>query len=202
MTMPFVDDGARRYYTVEEMLKMIEEPNGSRARALFADNEALFKTAPGSSKNHQAWKGGYYDHICETMNLAVQLYATLDPLRKLPFSLSDALLVLYLHDLEKPWKYTWTSGGIMKDSSMTKAERKEFRAEKIAEYRIKLTAEHENAMRYVEGIPDEEYTPGERIMGPLACFCHVCDITSARLWYDYPLAENDPWAGLQTPPVS
>jgi len=38
--------------------------------------------------------------------------------------------------------------------------------------------------QYVEGVPDSEYTPGERTMGELAAFCHCCDIISARLWHD------------------
>jgi hypothetical protein len=39
------------------------------------------------------------------MNIAIELYKNLGSHRPLPFSLSDVLLILYLHDLEKPWKY-------------------------------------------------------------------------------------------------
>jgi len=132
------------------------------------------------------------------MNLAVLFYERLGSVRPLPFSLSDALLVVFLHDLEKPWKYQIGSDGhITKDTSMTKEERKGFRARKIREYGIELTQEHENALRYIEGIPDSEYTPGARIMGPLAAFCHLCDITSARIWFEYPNAENDPWTNAK-----
>ena len=32
-------------------------------------------------------------------------------------------------------------------------------------------------------------------MGPLAAFCHLADVTSSRLWFDHPLAQDDPWPG-------
>ena len=35
------------------------------------------------------------------MNIAVVLYERLNSIRPLPFSLSDLLLVVYLHDVEK-----------------------------------------------------------------------------------------------------
>jgi len=59
------------YYTLEQLLEMIEEEQGKVCKQILADNEALFKTAKGSSHNHQAWLGGYWDHVVETMNIAV-----------------------------------------------------------------------------------------------------------------------------------
>jgi hypothetical protein len=32
-------------------------------------------------------------------------------------------------------------------------------------------------------------------MSPLAAFCHMCDVASARLWHDHPWPRDDPWAG-------
>jgi hypothetical protein len=146
---------------------------------LLQDHWGRIREAAGSSHNHQAWKGGYLDHIAEVMNIAELLYYTMDHLRLLPFSLSDALVVLFLHDLEKPWKYV-PSDIVLK----TKEDRKRFRDELIAQYGIELNDMQKNALRYVEGVPDSEYTPGERTMGELAAFCHMCDIASARLWHD------------------
>jgi hypothetical protein len=65
-----------------------------------------------------------------------------------------------------------------------KAIRRQFRSDVIQKYGIALTDAQQNALRYVEGIPDLEYQPGARIMGELAAFCHMCDICSARLWHD------------------
>ena len=63
-----------------------------------------------------------------------------------------------------------------------------------AELDLHLTEEQRNGMKYVEGELDD-YTNKKRSMGPLAAFCHVCDVTSARLWFDYPMDEDDLWQG-------
>lgn len=139
----------------------------------FAESD-LCKDAAGSSCNHQTWKGGYLDHVTETMNIACWLYET-SP-RKLPFKLEDALVVLFLHDVEKPFKtenMCWPS----------KEARREFRDIFIQKHQVSLTDEQQNALRYVEGEYDD-YSNTERKMGALAAFCHCCDILSARLWYD------------------
>ena len=46
------------------------------------------------------------------MIIAAVLHKEFSSLRPLPFTLSDALLVLFLHDLEKPWAYTPGKAGI------------------------------------------------------------------------------------------
>ena len=160
------------YLTIHELLKLI--PGSEPLERILSDHRDRVFKAPGSSHNHQAWEGGYVDHVQETMNTARWLYDSCP--RKLPFELADALVVLFLHDIEKPWK----DGMQFK----TKEARRIFRGALIAEYGIRLWPEQENALRYVEGVPDSEYTPGERTMGELAAFCHMCDIASARIWHD------------------
>jgi len=66
----------------------------------------------------------------------------------------------------------------------------------LRESGIALTAAQENALRYVEG-ESHEYSNRHRTMGPLAAFCHLCDVTSARIWFDHPLTEHDPWTGAR-----
>jgi hypothetical protein len=176
---------AGHYLDPTSLLALIPDPNRTNLWAIVRDNQERFTSACGSSHNHQAWPGGYFDHVSEVMNLACQLYHTLSSLRRLPFALHEVLEVMFLHDIEKPFK----EGGFLIDCKgnaveATKANRKALRADLIAKYGIKLTPEQENALRYVEGVPDSEYTPGERTMGELAAFCHCCDILSARLWHD------------------
>ena len=136
----------------------------------FLDLE-FFKTAAGSSHNHQAWPGGYLDHVRETMNIAIRLHEAFHD-RGFDFFLGDALLVLFLHDLEKPYNTPWPS----------KEYRREFRSHLIREAGITLSPEQENALEYVEG--EHDYSNKERKMGPMAAFCHMCDIASARIWYN------------------
>ncbi len=70
------------------------------------------------------------------------------------------------------------------------------RIEVMAEYGIELDAQQANAMHYVEGIRDSEYTNQARLMGELAALCHCADTLSARMWYNHPLPESqDPWQG-------
>jgi hypothetical protein len=178
------------YLTPEELIFYIDEPARSVCLHILKDNKKLFKIVPGSSHNHQAWKGGYLDHVQETMNLALVLYPAFASLRPVPFSLSDALLILFLHDIEKPWKYTIHSSGKIsyKEELKDKKAQKEFREKKLHEYGLALTEPQHNALTYAEG-ENADYTNSRRVMNPLAAFCHICDVASARIWFDYP----DPW---------
>lgn len=181
----------RTYFTLDQLIKMIEGCTGHICREILTDNAILFSEVQGSSNNHQAWKGGYADHVMECMNIAVMMYEGLSSTgRKLPFTLSDALLVLFLHDIEKPWKYDDKLQ--IKEELREKAAQRAFRDKKLKEYGIVLTEKQANAMEYVEG-EIHNHSTKERYMGELAAFCHMCDIASARLWHDFP-TDDDPWS--------
>ena len=140
-----------KYYTIEECLNMIEEPNRTISFKILRENIDLFSKVQGSTNNHQAWEGGYLDHITEVMNIACLLYHSLNNARKLPFSLSDSLFILYLHDIEKPLRFESSGDGSWKnkDSLETKEQKQDFRERKLREYGIILTEEQENALKYV-----------------------------------------------------
>lgn len=168
----------RPYFDLDDLVQLCNA--ALQFQKLLKDHAEKFEIARGSSHNHQAWDGGYLDHVVETLNIAFWLVTT-SP-RPLPFSLSDALEVMFLHDLEKPWKHTKYHNETL--SLTSKSERRAFRDMLIQQYGIQLSDEQRNALRYVEGVPDSEYTPGKRTMGELAALCHCCDILSARLWHD------------------
>lgn len=187
----------QQYYSVERMLNMIDEPNRSACQRILKDNHSLFQRVQGSTNNHQAWIGGYFDHVREVMNIGCKLHLLLNGLRPLPFSLSDLLLVVYLHDVEKPWKYELRDGELQhKESMKNKEDHQRFRMEKLAEYGVIFTPEQENGMKYAEGELND-YTNRRRVMGPLATVAHMCDVASARLWFDHPAKQNDPWGGAR-----
>ena len=180
---------------IEQLVDRMDEPNRRAIWSILGDNLELFRIVQGSSSNHQAWPGGYIDHVTEVMNLAVVQHAVLDRIRPLPFSLSDALVVLFLHDIEKPWKYRLVDGRTeIVPELLDKQAQHVFRADKLKHYGIVLTDVQANAMRYVEG-EHKDYSSDRRVMNELAAFCHVCDVLSARVWHAHPLAENDPWLG-------
>lgn len=163
-----------------ELIDMIDQPNRDHCKKIIFENMNLFSLAPGSSHNHQSWPGGYLDHIQETMGIAVVLYEKMQSIRSLPFSLSDTLLVLFLHDLEKPWKH------VEKFPFESKEEMHQFRIKTCERHGIKISPEINHAIKYTEGEIGDNYSSSERVMSPLAAFAHICDISSSRIWFDYP----------------
>lgn len=162
------------YLTLDELVALIEQPNQERIKRLYTENyERMQKTKGAITGTHQDWKGGYLDHMNEVGNIANLQYQLFNPLRELPFSLSDSILTLLLHDIEKPWKEELTESI------------EEFRKKIIKEYEIELTEEHKNALKYTHG-EGNDYKKGTRIQHPLAAFIHHCDNHSARIWHDYP----------------
>jgi hypothetical protein len=187
-----------QYVSIDDLVQLITEPNRTAVKKILADNRDLFGKVQGSTHNHQAWPGGYLDHVTEVMNIAVVLFQTLDAKRPLPFSISDILLVVFLHDIEKPWKYELGADGQLqhKATMLTKADHQRFRMAKLAEYGVMLSDDHENGLKYAEGELDD-YSSRERKMRPLAALAHLCDVTSARIWFDHPVPTDDAWKGAR-----
>lgn len=131
-----------------------------------------FPDAPGSSHNHQSYAGGYYKHINDILNYAKKMYKELSKMGNLEFSLSDAILVLFLHDIEKPIKYCLK----------TEESDNEIRKRLIESYDITLKEQHLNALKYIHG-EGNDYCKDKRVMNPLCAFCHCCDVISARIFY-------------------
>lgn len=167
------------YLELEDILSLIPEPNKTIFSYLL-NNFPFFYTAKGSSHKHHNWEGGYIDHVTECLNIAITLFESLNTFRTLPFSLEDALIVLFLHDVEKPFLYS----GLKKFND--RSERAEYRNTLIYIHNIQLTTEQEVALKYVEG-EGQDYHPTQRMMNELGAFCHSCDVLSARLWFNYPL---------------
>jgi hypothetical protein len=153
----------------------------------FAMNhEAYFVTAPGSGHNHQAWTGGYADHLDEIFAIAAIKYQALSQLRPLPFTLLDALLVLFLHDSEKPFKRLpehLTPPAVYGHLALT--DEGALKQAICQDYHIQLTAEQQNALKYVHG-ENEDRRADARVAGPLATLCHEADMWSARGWHNQP----------------
>ncbi len=197
------------YYTVDAMVAMIDEPNRSICQRVISNNRKLFMQAAGSSHNHQAWPGGYWDHICEVMNIWLLLYGAFESTGRLArlkpeerFSRSDGLLVLFWHDIEKPWSFVLEDGKPVADEQgrlerpahlVPKAARKQLALEKLREFGVVLTPQLQNALDYVEGIRDADYSQFDRKMQPLAALCHASDTLSARAFYCFPHVSSDPW---------
>ncbi len=185
------------YLPIEDNLALIDEPARTACLAILRDNRALFERTRGSTHNHQTWDGGYIDHVTDGLNYARHLYELDAALgRGVPFSRSDALLIFFLHDLEKPWRIVVGDDGQARNRAGldSKEAFKAFREAKLAEYGLVLTAAQRNGLTYVEG-ELADYSSTHRVMNELAAFCHKVDVWSARQCYDYPKACGDEWEG-------
>ena len=187
------------YLPLEKLLLLIDEPVRSVCQKIYAENRALFETARGSTHNHQTWEGGYVDHVVDSMNFARHQYSLFEAIgRQLPFSLSDALLIIFLHDLEKPWRIEVLPDGSVRNRAGldTKLAFKEFRESKLKDYGLRLTPDQMNALTYVEGEMGD-YSSTHRVMNELSAFCHGIDTWSARGYHNYPKAQDDEWTGAK-----
>ena len=185
------------YLSIEENLALIEEPFRTICQSILTDNRQLFEKARGSTHNHQTWDGGYIDHITDGMNFIRHFYPFMASFgRPLPFSLSDTLLIFFLHDLEKPWRIQVNPDGSVtnREGLTSKDDFQSFRETKLRDYGLELTPYLLNAFTYIEG-EHKHYSSERRVMNELAAFCHAVDTWSARGWYDYPQATADEWTG-------
>lgn len=145
--------------------------------SFYNDHKELINTSKGSKTKHQAWDGGYADHIAEVFRIAEVNYNSYNSIRELPFTLDSAIIVLMFHDVEKIWSYTTGLPVDFDKDYFYDVELKE-------RYNISFSDEERNALHYVHGELGADYNPYIRKAGPLAAFCHAADHLSARMWFD------------------
>lgn len=183
-----------KYLTMLELIDKIEGRVKTKIYGVYTRFRPEMHISKGSQHNHQAWDGGYIDHVVETMNIARLLYHTMNDKRKLPFTLSEALVVMFLHDIEKAFpvrisELMENSVYFTRPKAKSKIKYRILHEENIWEY---LNDEQKNALDTCEG-ENDSYSNSQRIMHELGAFCHMCDVASARLWHDRPANEDEPW---------
>ena len=162
-----------------KLLEIIEEKNRTQSISLYNYFLENYSTAPGSSNNHQNWEGGYFDHIEETLRYAGKLFSIIRD-KPIDFTLSDAFLVLFLHDIEKPIKYSKNNVYFNDDS---------IREKLIIEFKFNLSNAQKLALKYIHG-EGNDYKKDKRTMNQLGAFCHCCDVISSRIFYDSPSTDD------------
>jgi len=209
MWMPFSDainleltrasqDTLSAYYEVfpqareRDLLSHLEDIQWSNKQAclkLYEDHIGKIQTSKWAQFKHQAWEWWYVDHLESIMKYADRLYPMMVEVddAELPFTLWDAKLVLFLHDLEKPWKYAGTSEEKQEFSSHD--DYQDFINAQIEKYEIALSDNQKNALKYIHGEWDD-HNPREVVQWPLAAFVHMCDTWSARIRPDFPKEWN------------
>jgi hypothetical protein len=91
------------------------------------------------------------------------------------------VLVLFLHDIEKPFMQEWMAGdqNILPWPETMRIGRRE---RIIERYGIKLTKEELTAIAYVHG-EGLDHSSTRRAMNELGALCHAADVLSASLWH-------------------
>lgn len=75
------------YKTIRQLISIISSDNIKNSfLSILEDNPHMY-IARGSKCKHQAWEGGYIDHVTEVMNLAINMYEQFMSYRPLPFLL-------------------------------------------------------------------------------------------------------------------
>jgi hypothetical protein len=164
--------------SIERLFKIIDNLNDPRKefiKIFYRNYQQELSIAKGSKQKHQAWIGGYADHLVECCNIADALYGSLSTIRPLTFTLDSAKIVLLFHDIEKLFIY---SAGLDPDFDKKKYLHQTL---KIV-WKIEFSDDEKNALNYVHGELDDYCS--ERKMDRLAAFIHSCDIISARMWFD------------------
>lgn len=166
--------------TVEEWFATVTPERAGPLAAYHRDNLARFNTAKGSGTKHQAWPGGYRDHVTQMMNVAYRVANGMEALYgKLPFPWDSVVVAVYFHDVEKTWKHV--PHALRLDPEPDKYEHLD---SELPRYGLLLTDEERNAIRFAHGEPEALYNKTDRVMGRLAALVHAADILSARLTFD------------------
>jgi len=153
-----------------------------KLKLLHAHYKVLIEMVPASVKYHHNWTGGYQDHVRQVIEKAVMLYSSTGDI-KLNFTLDDVILVAYIHDLDKLFRYQrmkqpkdgreWEFAGdypSYDDSAKV--------AMMCAEFGILLTDVHLEALAMHHGGWSAN---SSRTMTPLAVILHSADLMSTYI---------------------
>lgn len=180
------------YWLSDALIDGTDERNQPAIRAIYHRYWPEISVAPGSSHNHQAWPGGYLEHIRQVNQFVAHIYSIcidLGIFASLPeeerFSLEEVLTVTSLHDIEKPFKTILGPDGkpIINPNLLTKQQRDDFKWVFFENHGIELNPNQQNAMQYVEGLGND-YESNRRVISPMGVLAHTADLMSARASYN------------------
>ena len=163
------------------LLQNIQDPNKENLISLYTFLTKQFPDAKWSSNNKHQWREWwYYDHIADSLKFGKVMYDWLQWYRALPFSFDDVIIVIALHDLEKPYKYSVYNSDFQE---LLTLDSHGIRDKIIKQYNIVLSPQQQNWLDYIHGEWDH-YSKTERVQWPLAAFCHSIDTISARIYFN------------------
>ena len=149
--------------------------------------EKDFTIAPAAVKYHHNWQGGLYIHTEQVMNIAVDLFNEWKD--KLTVKLDDIIIVSFIHDLNKMYKYKLRP---LSEKEKNKPfytykykEKTTYPSEMdvlriLAEHNISLTRQQTEALAWHHG----GWSDASKVYksnSQLAAFIHIADLFSARV---------------------
>tara|TARA_R110000868_G_scaffold262401_2_gene521019 strand:+ start:4977 stop:5543 length:567 start_codon:yes stop_codon:yes gene_type:complete len=171
-----------------DFLNQMSDPRKQALIKIYNDHINLFHEARGSNVKHQAWAGGYADHITETFRVNRATYEALSAIRPLPFTQDNAIIALFFHDMEKPFKYGSDKHEdcqkfqkMHKQGASWKSIKKDILKDMQLKYNFRFTDDELNALKYTHGEGDD-YSGEKHTACELAAHVHHCDNTSANIW--------------------
>lgn len=179
-----------------DLLNMIADDKlKQKMLILYEDVIEEFTTKPASIRGHHKWPGGMYEHVQQTMAIALELYQAHPDWYKC--STDEVLVAAFIHDFNKIGVYRRTK----EDWKIRKGQLFEWDPSIIemsdagkatwlcAQYGIGLSAHVVNAVAFHHGGWSSECanvysTKGQVQMTPLAHLIHYADMMSSKVFGD------------------
>jgi len=183
------------YRDLHEIVDLVGQPNRESVINAYVQNAERIAATPGARKKHQAWPGGYLDHVVYATNYALALHNLHQSIGFKPdHHEEDIALVMLIHDFGKVARYQREGEGYGYVENPDEAEHTFF-DKAMHDFKFQLTDNQLNALEFIHG-EGAKYTPKGRLMLPLATVCHEADTWQARYCPDNPLPDRtDPWPG-------
>lgn len=177
---------------LRELIEDIEDDRQSILLEIYDRYRDVFHFARGSGKNHQAWTGGYADHIADCLRINEVVYDAMAQLYPLDFSKGSAGVVLFFHDIEKLFRYgpdqhaecvRWRDkfNQCAGNTGSWDGMKWQILEDMKRVFSFSFSEDEINALKYTHG-EGADYSKDMRVARPLAAHVHHCDNTSARIW--------------------
>lgn len=172
------------------LLSKIQDKD-SREKYLRLYNSILddFTTAPAAVKYHHNWMGGLYVHTEQVMNIAVDMFN--DWKDNLNIKLDDIIIVSFIHDLDKMYRYELRPESERKKNKVfylfkTRKDKHNYSNEMevlriLAGYNISLTKEQTEALAWHEGGWSDASFLKHKSNSQLPVIIHIADLFSAKI---------------------
>ncbi len=169
-------------FEIEYFLDHINKENRDACLSMHSHFTSNYSDAKWSQYKHQAWEWGYQQHIKDILNISKRLYENVyTDFWRPNFNIEDSYEVLFLHDIEKPIKYT--KNRTQEVLLLQWANTYQIREYLIKKFWIIIRPDIAWALKYIHGEWDD-YTNKKRIMSELWTHCHIADNMSSWIFHN------------------